>query len=227
MTTDWSRLVDQILPKAGGEDVVRMRTGVVDAENSDGTVDVAISGLVVPDLYKIDGMVTEVGDVVQVISYRGALIVLGAVASSVTSRSYGIPVMPTTTASNGTDTSGTTEVRDAVLGNYVFTAAAGRKYRAWWTGATSANVANDRVSVRIRDGGSSTPTTASTLIGETRHTITVSGGGGQTWIPPIAAVLTLTTGTHTFSAFTQRVTGSGVITPTFTRQLYVEDVGPA
>jgi hypothetical protein len=80
--TDYTKLLAKIVPKADGEDVVRWRTGIVDAVNSNGTLDVAISGLVVPSLPAIAGGGARVGDTVHIVSYRGALIVLGKVSRS-------------------------------------------------------------------------------------------------------------------------------------------------
>lgn len=133
---------------------------------------------------------------------------------------------PASTSSSGTASSGTTETRDAVLGDFVFTAAAGRRYRVWWTGGMS-GTAGERCAVRVRDGGGSTPTSSSTLLAETRHVPDATGGAGQVTIPPAVATAVLSAGTHTLSAFTIRLNGSNDFTPVFTRELYVEDMGPA
>lgn len=88
MATDWTRIVDNILPDAGAEDTLRMRTGTIDVLNSDGTADVVVSGIVVPDLPVVDGAVVVSGDTVMLISYRGQLIVLGRARSRVMDTPY-------------------------------------------------------------------------------------------------------------------------------------------
>ena len=77
MTIDYTKLLAKLDPQPGGEDVARMRTGVVDAVNSDGTVDLGISGIVIPDVARLAGSIVAVGMVVNVISYRGSLLVIG------------------------------------------------------------------------------------------------------------------------------------------------------
>lgn len=140
---------------------------------------------------------------------------------------------PVNTSSTGTVTSGTTETRDAVLGNYVFTAVAGRTYRvtiAQLIGNSS--VANDQYAIRVRDGGAVTPTAASTLIGETVWLCTTGGTGGRSQIP-FQRTFTATSGTHTLAMFAVRLSGTGVFTPcspavyvgaTDVREMYVEDI---
>jgi len=132
---------------------------------------------------------------------------------------------PASTSSSGTVTSGTTETRDAVLGNYVFTAVASRRYRAVLDGCgVGTSVADDAVCVRIRNGGGSTPTSASTLIASARGYVL-----GTLYDPtlPVAGSFVPGAGTVTLSAFTVRLGGTGVETPSGSRQLYVVDLGPA
>lgn len=77
MTIDYTKLLAKLDPQPGGEDVARMRTGIVDAVNADGTVDLGISGIVVPDVPVLQGAYVSAGATVNVISYRGSLIVIG------------------------------------------------------------------------------------------------------------------------------------------------------
>jgi hypothetical protein len=140
----------------------------------------------------------------------------------------GIMAAPTTTTSDGTATSAGTETRDAVLGNYAFTAVAGHRYRVWLTGrAIQGAVANDRYAVRIRNGGGSTPTTASTQVAECDVITYIIGGNGLasficvgTFIPGA--------GTVTLGVFTLKAIGTGPGTPktigTVT-EFYAEDLG--
>jgi hypothetical protein len=141
----------------------------------------------------------------------------------------GIMTAPTTSMANGTATAAdTVEVRDAVLGNYVFTALANRRYRAWYTGGINSATIDTQYIQRIRDGGASTPTAASTLIAESNeHIAEASTGGIKTVL--IGQTFTATAGVHTLSLFSQSP-NSAVLTPVprgTPRELYVEDIGPA
>lgn len=140
----------------------------------------------------------------------------------------GIMAAPTTTTSNGTPSSGTTETRDAVLGNYSFTAVAGRRYRAMCTNrAMNTDTANDRYAFRIRNGGASTPTAASTAVAEAQHVVTITAGSGRLSVPVIGTFVP-GAGTVTLGMFTVRIAGSGICTPvtqSVATELYAEDIG--
>lgn len=137
----------------------------------------------------------------------------------------GIMADPVSTNSSGTATSGTTETRDAVLGNYVFTSeGTTRRYRVWYNPGLSTDTANDLVRVNIRDGGGSTPTSASTLLATAQIRLTALGGPGQSSLI-VTGTFTAAAGTRTLSAFTVRGNGSGIETPVLQRELYVEDIG--
>lgn len=134
---------------------------------------------------------------------------------------------PTATASAGTATSGATETRDAVLGNYAFTAVAGRRYRAVIDGLVVSGTAGDVVGVRVRNGGGSTPTAASTQVAAAQIVPPASGGTGQQSLP-VGGTFMPGAGTVTLSAFTVRISGTGAAeTPIGTRELYAVDLGPA
>jgi hypothetical protein len=132
---------------------------------------------------------------------------------------------PRATAANGT--LGTAaETRDAVLGDYTFTAVADRRYRAVLDGLfIYGSTANNQIGVRIRNGGASTPTNASPLVAESR---TVTGLAAAAYTLPVAGTFVPGAGDVTLSAFTIRIVGSGAgETPTGARELYAVDVGPA
>jgi hypothetical protein len=132
----------------------------------------------------------------------------------------------TTTAANGTETSGTTETRDAVLGNYSFTALAGHSYRVVLENAGGVcTVVNDQFGIRIRNGGASTPTASSTQIANTRLAC---------WNNSIALPLFISgkfspgAGVQTLSVFCIRLAGTGTMhmwAGDFARALYVIDLG--
>lgn len=147
----------------------------------------------------------------------------GALGTPATSLSAGTP------APNGGPG---TETRDAVLGNYIFAAVAGRRYRATLdTAKMSVNANNTLCVIRIRNGGASTPTAASPLIAETSYFGAVSGGPGQGGIPSLSGLFTPGAGTQTLSVFVQVTAGTGICTilsaGSLARALYVEDMGAA
>lgn len=139
-----------------------------------------------------------------------------------------LPAAPATTGSAGTASSGVTETRDAILGNYVFTAVAGHRYRVILDSAIiSGSVIGDLYRVNIRNGGASTPTAVSTAVATAQAYTTVAGGGGQVSIRP-AGTFVPGAGTQTLSVFVARMAGTGIgtiVAPGVARQLYVVDMG--
>ncbi|OGF05184.1 MAG: hypothetical protein A2W00_05345 [Candidatus Eisenbacteria bacterium RBG_16_71_46] len=79
MSTDWTRVVEALFPAAGGEPALVLRTAIVDTENVDGTVDLLLSGVVIPDVPVVDGAVTAEDSVVTVLVSTGTLLVLGSI----------------------------------------------------------------------------------------------------------------------------------------------------
>lgn len=132
---------------------------------------------------------------------------------------------PRATVANGT--LGTAvETRDAVLGDYVFTAVAGRRYEARLTGLVVAGGAvNNQVGVRIRNGGAATPAATSMLVASS---MTLTPVAAAFFPLPIAGTFVPGAGVVTLSAFTVRLVGSGAgETPSGARELYAVDLGPA
>lgn len=138
---------------------------------------------------------------------------------------------PTTSNSTGTITSGTTETRDAVLGDFAFTVptvAATWRFEAIVTNVKlNFTTADDLFAITIRDGGGSSPTSASTLVAELNVMQHLSGGTGQmswtcsgSWVPGA--------GVHTLSMFLVRRNGAGTaqaVAGAKGRELYVKFVG--
>jgi len=134
---------------------------------------------------------------------------------------------PTTTATNGTTSVAATETLDAVLGNYTFTALAGRRYRVAFTGMGPwTSVAGDVFKINIRNGGASTPTAASPLIVTATIPVALSGGSGAPTVPVLGTFVP-GAGTVTLGVFVLRYVGTGTAIPTGNRELYVVDLGPA
>lgn len=148
----------------------------------------------------------------------------------------GIKAVPIATTANGTVTSGTTDTLDTVLGTYTFAATAGRRYRIVIANLVcNGSVAADLFAVRVRNGGASTPTTASPAVLDSSWTCVVSGSSGRVTLTLEETFLASTTGTATLGLFLQRISGTGVLTPlspavggsgaTGSRKLWAEDAG--
>jgi len=137
---------------------------------------------------------------------------------------------PVSAAAVGTTTSGTTETRDAVLGNYTFTAVAGRRYQVVVNGMLgSGSVVGDLFAIKVRNGGASTPTTASTAVASLRYPVFAAGGVGQTGIP-LSGTFVPGAGTVTLGIFAVRLAGTGILnlaSDAVSRELYAVDIGPA
>jgi len=82
MTTDYTKLLNKLVPKAGGEDTARIRTMVVSSVNSDGTVNLSTSGAIIPNIPQLGNIAVTVGEPVQVLTIRGSAIVLGPIGGS-------------------------------------------------------------------------------------------------------------------------------------------------
>jgi len=138
-----------------------------------------------------------------------------------------LPTTPAGTSSNGTITSGTTETRDAVLGNYSFTALAGVRYRVWLLNAGhQPTVSGDRFSCRVRyTTNGATPTASDTMAGTDTTFITVGTSGSQNFVVPHITTFVPGAGTITLAVFYVRIAGTGTVTPTGGRQLFAEAIG--
>lgn len=82
---DYNRLLGKIAssvnPGTDAEDKVRLRTATVSSINVNGTVDILLSAVTIPSVPVLDGLVVAVGAVVQVLSSRGSLLVIGGSAA--------------------------------------------------------------------------------------------------------------------------------------------------
>lgn len=129
---DYTRLLERLIPDPGGEDKLRLRTGVIDEVNADGTVDVVISGVTVTNVPVLANAMVMADMVTQILSYRGSLLVIGSTG--------GKRVITKTSAQNTPTNS--TAMQDAT--DLSFYAEANRKYLvdAWlsYDGATGGDI---------------------------------------------------------------------------------------
>ena len=82
MPIDYTKIKKKLIPTPDGQDVLRLRTGTVSALNANGTVSVTLNGATVTNVPVLSGALVLVGAVVQMLSYRGSLLVIGVTASS-------------------------------------------------------------------------------------------------------------------------------------------------
>jgi hypothetical protein len=83
MTVDYTKLREALspLPQISGDEKTSMRVAEVTAINSaDGTVDVLLSETAVENVPVLDSVVVFVGSIVQMLTYRGSMLVIGTVA---------------------------------------------------------------------------------------------------------------------------------------------------
>lgn len=79
---DYTKMLEKIIPTVDGEDKLRLRTGTVTTVNADGTLDITMSdGVLLPNVNKLATAYAPAGAVVQMITFRGAMLVIGAVGS--------------------------------------------------------------------------------------------------------------------------------------------------
>mgnify|MGYP003579741927 FL=1 len=81
MTIDYTRLIEQLDPERDGEDTLKPRTAIVDEVNSDGTLDIILSGVIIPNVPRLASVGAIEGDAVQVQVSRGSMLVVGTIAS--------------------------------------------------------------------------------------------------------------------------------------------------
>jgi hypothetical protein len=99
MPIDLSKIKKKINPPPDGQDVLRLKVGVVSAIAADGTVDITLNGTTIADVPCLGSAQFIVGQTVQVLSYRGSLLVLGG---------SGLPVAQAVSATGGSADTGTT-----------------------------------------------------------------------------------------------------------------------
>jgi hypothetical protein len=79
---DYTKLVEKLTPTLDAEDTLRLRVGTVTTVNANGTLDITMSsGILVPGVPKLATAYAPAGSVVQMISFRGSLMAIGATGS--------------------------------------------------------------------------------------------------------------------------------------------------
>jgi len=89
-TARLSKIKQDLLGKQDGQDVLRLRVGIVTVVNADGTCDVTVAGVTVPEVPRLQEASVSVGAIVQMLSYRGSLMIIGRAATGSQSAGLGI-----------------------------------------------------------------------------------------------------------------------------------------
>lgn len=81
---NYTKLLGDLFPRESdrAEGTLHLRVATVAVVNADGTVDITLSGVTIPDVPRLAGISVAVNDAVQVLALRGSLLVLGPVADS-------------------------------------------------------------------------------------------------------------------------------------------------
>src|SRR6266536_5406483 len=156
-----------------------------------------------------DGTVTTL---MQYVAARHEFVASGDGPTDITLAGVSLPrgIMAAPVFSSTSPGTTTTEAKDTQLGDYVFTAKAGRLYRVMCSGRLGSTVAGDQGDLRIRDGGVSSPTTGSTLLTAASAQFNNASGGQQVVIGHQRN--NFSAGVHTLAAFFARTAGTGNVT---------------
>lgn len=101
-SSNLTKLRKKLIPPPDGQDVAKLRAAVVAAyDTADGSVDLTLNGATIPNVPVLSGVAVTVGATVQLLSYRGSLLVIGSSGNGAQ------PVEATGSTSNGTVASAT------------------------------------------------------------------------------------------------------------------------
>lgn len=234
--TNLSKLRKKLVPQPDGQDVLRLRTGVVVSVNADGTVDVTVSSVTLTGLPRLDGLLLAEGETVQIVSYRGSLLVLGRVAGSAPSSGAARTVYKTDTA-NPTWTGSTTFTVTSSVFGLVFVAPPSGSVKVTvegWIGNNSVTVSQRTyMTGQIREGNSiNSGTIVDTAIDNQSgiyDTTSTAVGTKYAFATTVYPVDGLTPGDEYNLTWLGRITASGSTGAAFTRRMMVEpfDVIPS
>lgn len=142
-----TKLRKKLVPTPDGQDELKLRTAIVTAVNSDGTLDITLAGVTVAGVPRLMEASVAVGTVVQVLAYRGSLLVIGRSATSGQTASLGLWARAQSTSSL-TGITSTSPVTTGLLTNTV-TFVKNRVYECRTHGGVANNTANTYADLRI------------------------------------------------------------------------------
>lgn len=113
-TARLSKIKKQLIGEDDGQDVLRLRTATVSAVNADGTASIVLNGVTVTSVPVLMGAVVTASAVVQVLSYRGSLIIIGQSGTAVphTRVLFGTPTISNNSITTLTPSSSTRDDGD-------------------------------------------------------------------------------------------------------------------
>lgn len=137
---DYSTLKKKLNPERDGQDLLQLRVGVVTAIAADGTASVTINGVTVTKVNRLAEATITVGAIVQIVSYRGSLLIIGRVAISAQSAGLGLWARGQGAGNSGTLPISTSPA--ALVSTNSVTFIKGRVYEVKMHGGISTTTAN-------------------------------------------------------------------------------------
>jgi hypothetical protein len=202
MAVDYTTLLTKLNPDPGGESTLRLRVGTVDLVNANGTLDIEMSsGVIVQGVPKLASAYAPLGAVVQMISLRGSLLVLGAVSVTATD------TVSSRISTNIRTSNSSAVTAETVIDSVTASLVAGRTYKVRWDTKFNSTVANDTAFFRLRENN-----LAGTQLQNVRVFLSSTGTGYPAALE--AEFTAVATGNKTFVGTLARASGSGdVSTP--------------
>jgi hypothetical protein len=154
---DYTKIRKKLVPTPDGQDVLRLRVGIVTAVNADGTADVTVAGTTVPKVNRLAESTVMVGAIVQMVTYRGSMMIIGRAASGPQTNGLGLWARGQATSNSGTIS--TTALVSLIATNTV-TFVKNRVYEVRTHGGVQGSTANTFLDLRAYR------TAAATQIGE-------------------------------------------------------------
>ena len=74
---DYTKIKKKLVPTPDGQDVLRLRTAVISSVNANGTANLTLNGASVPNVPALGSAALWAGSTVQVLGYRGSLLIVG------------------------------------------------------------------------------------------------------------------------------------------------------
>lgn len=153
---DYTKLLRKIKPEdqVSGDPGLELRAGIIDSAGTAGTYNVLMSGVLVPNVPRLQGAGVQVGAVVQMLSYRGSLLIIGQPAVGSAGQSPGLGLWARGQITSTSPTIGTTLA--ATITTNTVTFVKNRVYEVRTHGGVSSTVANGYLDLRAYRAGPAT-----------------------------------------------------------------------
>lgn len=218
MPIDLSKIKKKINPPMDGQDVLRLRAAQVTARSATtGRTSVLLNGAIVDDVPALNNVVFAVGTIVQVLSYRGSLLILGgsSVATAQPVEATGNTVNGTTTSTSYISSLTTTGVHGVV---FIAPASGVVKISGRASGGSGTVGQYAQLDYEVRQGNSiSNGTIVRATSNDTASVFLSSTSGGQGPLNVSGLVTGLVPG-GVYNAFLTFASSSGSSTASFNRR---------